>query len=178
MMNTQSNDQRLVMGKIVDAFGIKGWVKIHPFTEEVDTLATFGEWIIGDKVFEVQDVNVHGGVSLIAKLKGIEDRTQAEALKHAKIQIDRNQLPKTDTEEDEYYWMDLIDLKVINQSDVVLGKIIRLFSTGDVDVLVVQTESTEPNLKPKEIMIPYVEAYVLSVSLDEKTIRVDWELDW
>lgn len=176
-MTTNQSDNRLIMGKIVDAFGIKGWIKILPYTEELDALVIHKEWLIGDKSFKVLEVNVHGNV-LVARLDGITDRNQAELLKNSKISIDRAELPETATDEDEYYWHDLVGLTVMNQSDVVLGQVSRLFSTGDVDVFAIKSLDTLSDPNAKEIMIPYVEAYVFSVSLEEKIIRVDWELDW
>lgn len=159
------------MGRIAAPFGIRGWVKIQPFTEEVDGLADFPVWWLGDgkswREQAVEQCAVHGDV-LVAKLQGVEDRDTAAALKNRQIAISREAFPKT--VEDEYYWADLIGLAVVNLQGESLGKVDGLLETGSHDVLVVKGES--------ERLIPFIGQYVIEVDIPGGQLKVDWGLDY
>jgi 16S rRNA processing protein RimM len=159
------------MGRINAPFGIQGWVKIQPFTETLDALLDYPDWQIGKgnqwRDVEVEEASVHGEF-IVAKLAGCDDRDAAFALRGQEIAVDREELP--DTGEGEYYWEDLIGLTVVNREGVELGKVSSLMETGAHDVLVVKGE--------KEILIPFVEVYVLNVDLAQGRIEVDWGLDY
>lgn len=159
------------MGRINAPFGVKGWVKIQAFTETLDALLDYPGWQIGKdsqwRDVEVEEATVHGEF-IVAKLAGCDDRDAAFALRGQEIAVDREELP--DTEEGEYYWSDLIGLTVVNREGVELGKVSALMETGAHDVLVVKGE--------KEILIPFVEVYVLNVDLAQGRIEVDWGLDY
>lgn len=165
----ESGDSRqLLIGKITGAHGIKGWVKVFSFTDPVENIIEYLPWdmTLGQQVkqYDVEDGRLQGK-GLAVKLKGIDDRNAAEALKGAEIYIDREQLPTL--AEDEFYWDDLIGLTVIDQNDVTLGKVDHMLDTGANDVLVVEGD--------KRCMIPYISGDVVkSVELDEGVIRVDW----
>lgn len=159
------------MGRINAPFGVKGWVKIQPFSETPDALLDYPVWQIGKgeqwREVEAEDAALHGGF-IVAKLAGCNDRDAAFALRGQEIAVGREELP--DTEEGEYYWSDLIGLAVINREGVELGKVASLMETGAHDVLVVKGE--------KEILIPFVEVFVLKVDLAQGCIEVDWGLDY
>lgn len=159
------------MGRINAPFGVKGWVKIKPFTETLDALLDYPDWQIGKgnqwRDVSVEDAAVQGDF-IVAKLPGCDDRDAAFALRGQEIAVDREELP--DTETGEYYWEDLIGLTVVNREGVELGKVSKLLETGANDVLVVKGE--------KEILIPFVEVYVLTVDLAQGRIEVDWGLDY
>ncbi len=159
------------MGRINAPFGIKGWVKIQPFTETLDALLDYPAWQIGKgsqwRDVDVEEASVHGDF-IVAKLIGCNDRDAALALRGQEIAVNREELP--DTEEGEYYWEDLVGLAVVNREGQELGKVSKLLETGANDVLVVKGE--------KEILIPFVEAYVLKVDLAQGRIEVDWGLDY
>ncbi len=163
------------MGRINAPFGVKGWVKIKPFTETLDTLLDYPEWQIGKggqwRKVDVEDATLHGDF-IVAKLAGCNDRDAAFALRGQEIAVDREELP--DTGEGEYYWEDLIGLAVVNRDGVELGKVSSLMETGAHDVLVVKGEKEVS----KEILIPFVEVYVLNVDLAQGRIEVDWGLDY
>jgi 16S rRNA processing protein RimM len=104
-----------------------------------------------------------------AKLAGINDRDAAFALKGATVCVNREDFPEPD--EDEFYWIDLIGLNVINQQNESLGVVKDLMETGANDVLVVKQDDTER-------LIPFVAQYVINVDLASKQIVVDWGLDY
>jgi 16S rRNA processing protein RimM len=162
----------VVMGKIVAAQGILGWVKVQTFTEYLDSLLDYDTWYVGNeqswRPLQVLEADVHGKV-LIAKLEGVADRTAAEKYKGQLIAVPRAELPQE--EEGEYYWSDLIGLPVENLAGEKFGMVESLLETGANDVLVVKGERGE-------ILIPFIESVIREVSLKDKTIRVDWQADY
>ncbi len=171
----RSDARRVVMGRINAPFGVKGWVKIKPFTETLDALLDYPAWQVGKdgqwRNADVEDATVHGDF-IVAKLAGCNDRDAAFALRGQEIAVNREEMP--DAEEGEYYWEDLIGLTVVNREGVELGKVASLMETGAHDVLVVKGEKEAG----KEILIPFVGVYVLNVDLAQGRIEVDWGLDY
>jgi len=164
----------VVMGRIVGAQGILGWVKVQTFTEYLDGLLDYDAWYLGNdkqpwRKVEVLEANVHGKI-IIAKLPDILDRTTAEQCKGLLVAIHRDSLPEQ--AEGEYYWSDLIGLKVLNLADEVLGTVDTLLETGANDVLSVR------DAEGKERLIPFIASVIQGVNLAEKTIRVDWQADY
>ena len=162
----------VVMGKIVAAQGILGWVKVQAFTEYLDSLLDYDTWYVGNekawRPLQVLEADVHGKV-LIAKLEGIADRTAAERYKGQLIAVPRAELPEQ--EEGEYYWSDLVGLSVENLAGEKFGIVDSLLETGANDVLVVKGEQGET-------LIPFIASVIQQVSLKDKTIRVDWQADY
>lgn len=162
----------VVMGKVVAAQGIQGWVKVLPFTEYVDSLLDYDTWYIGDerswRSIQVLESNVHGKL-VVAKLEGIPDRTAAERHKGQLIAVARDSLPAQ--VEGEYYWSDLIGMSVLNLEGHAFGTVDSLLETGANDVLVVKGEGGET-------LMPFIASVIQQVDLNNKTIRVDWLADY
>ncbi|WP_020560331.1 ribosome maturation factor RimM [Thiofilum flexile] len=162
----------LVMGKIAGAYGIKGWVKIMSFTHPPEKILRYRPWHLL-KAGQPQQVKLkagrpHGKV-LVAWLDGVDDRTQAELLNGYEIAIERQHLPQLD--KNEYYWSDLVGLKVVNQQGIEFGQVASLVETGANDVLVVQGE--------RERLVPWIlEQVIIHVSLEQGVITVDWDADF
>ena len=105
-------------------------------------------------------------------LEKVTDRNQAMTLIGSELAIKRSQLLETD--EDEFYWADLVGLTVINAENEKLGIVDHLLETGANDVLVVN--GTEPDT---EYLIPFVlDRTILKVDLENKQIQVDWQADY
>lgn len=159
------------MGRVVAPYGVQGWVKIQPFTEALDGLFDYDQWWIsspsGWHVAEVDEARIHGKV-IIAKFVDCVGRDAAFALKGREVAVSRDDMPIP--AEDEYYWSDLIGLRVTNAQNIVLGEIRDIFETGANDVLVVQGE--------RERLIPFTDQVVLNVDLLAKHMLVDWEADF
>jgi 16S rRNA processing protein RimM len=163
----------VIMGRIAAAHGIRGLVKIQPFTEYLDSLLDYRTWWIGHeqgpwREVAVQQCEAHNK-TLVAQLPDCPDRTAAEKLKGLLIAVPRSSLPEQD--KDEYYWSDLIGLAVVNEAGVPLGTVTNLLGTGANDVLSVQGDGGE-------ILIPFVASAIKQVDLKNQTIRVDWALDY
>lgn len=167
----------VVLGKIVEAYGVQGWVRVHPFGDDPLSWKQIPVWRVGDEgdapeswpQFELRGCRVHSG-TLVVRFEGIDDRTAAEGLKGRLIGAPRESLPETD--DDEYYWADLIGLEVVNTLDESLGRVAGLIETGANDVLRVVAEDGS------ERLLPFVAAVVLEVDPKGGRVRVDWGLDW
>lgn len=159
------------MGRVAAPFGVRGWLKVHAFTETLDGLLDYPVWWLGRngawQEHRVLEGSVHGKL-LTVQLEGVADRSAAEALKGTEIAVPRSELPLP--EENEFYWNELIGLNVVNTAGVELGKVDSLLQTGANDVLVVKGE--------RERLIPFVKQVVLDVDKAAAVIRVDWGADY
>jgi 16S rRNA processing protein RimM len=163
----------VIMGRIAAAQGIKGWIKIQPYTEYLDSLLDYRSWWIGHehgpwREVEVQQCEVHNK-TLAAQLPDCTDRNAAEKLKGLLIAVPRSSLPQQS--EGEYYWSDLIGLAVMNEEGEQLGTVASLLETGANQVLSVKGDNGE-------ILIPFVATAIRQVDLQNKCIRVDWAADY
>ena len=167
----------IILGKIVGAYGVQGWVRIHPFADDPASWGRMKAWKLGLEnapQSDWKDVAVKGfrahSDTLVAQLEGVSDRSSAEALKGSLVGALREALPPT--AENEYYWADLIGLDVVNTHDQRLGKVGNLIESAASDVLVVVADDGA------EQLLPFVSAVVLDVDVAARRIRVEWEADW
>jgi 16S rRNA processing protein RimM len=176
-------DDAVEVGRILDAWGIKGWFKIQPHSASPEALFSSKRWFLqpterGPRAFEgtvlmrVQQAKEHSD-SVVALAHDIPDRNAAERLKGSRIFVSRSSFPTPSP--DEYYWVDLIGLDVINREGLTLGTVSDLMSTGPNTVLVMQWQEEG---KTHERMIPFVNAYVDRVDLEARRILVDWQADY
>jgi 16S rRNA processing protein RimM len=172
------------VGRIADAWGVKGWFKVLPHSADPEALFSSKDWYLlpterGQKTFDgcarlqVKEAKEHSS-SVVATAQDVLDRTAAEALRGARIFVSRASFPAA--AEDEYYWVDLIGLDVVNRQEEALGVVKELLSTGAQTVLVL--EYSEEGGKVQERMIPFVSAYVDKVDLKARRILVDWLQDY
>lgn len=177
------------VGRIGEAWGVKGWFRVQAFASEPQALFSSKRWYL--KAPEAGVVKRPGGADAMARLPGllkilqakehgegvvaqaheVEDRVSAEALRGARIFVSRASFPTAS--QDEYYWVDLIGLDVHNREGHALGTVLGLLDTGPQAVLRVGLADSAD-----ETLIPFVAAYVDSVSLSERRIVVDWGLDY
>ncbi|WP_422843594.1 ribosome maturation factor RimM [Acidovorax sp. M2(2025)] len=171
------------VGRIADAWGIKGWFKVLPHSGNPEALFSSKRWYLqpserGGKTFSgtvllpIRQAKDHSD-TVVAWAQGVDDRNAAEALRGARIFVPRSSFPST--AEDEYYWVDLIGLEVANREGVALGQVRELMSTGPQTVLVL---AYEQDGKAQERLIPFVSAFVDKVDLPGKRITVDWQPDY
>lgn len=171
------------VGRIADAWGIKGWFKVLPYSADPEALFSSKRWFLmpaekGAKTFSgvvklaITEAKDHSG-TVVASARDVNDRNAAEALRGARIFVSRSSFPTA--EKDEYYWVDLIGLDVVNREGVALGKVKELLSTGAQTVLVMDYEQDGKTL---ERMIPFVSVYIDDVDLTARRILVDWQPDF
>ena len=162
----------MVVGKITAVFGIKGWVKIHSYTETEGDLSTFGRWYIEAnkaaddpwQLIEFDEWRNHNK-GLIAHIKYCDDRETAQSYCKKTIAVDTTQLPELS--EDDF----------VTRAGDVLGEIKEMLETGANDVMIVSP--TTESIDDTERLIPWVvDQVVLQVSRANKTVQVDWQPDY
>ena len=166
-----SEVEKFIMARISGPYGVKGWIKIQPFTIDINQLLDKKEWLIGDEIssisYPIETSKIHGN-SIVAKLVNIDDRDAAFGLRNKTILIPKHELPAL--EKGEYYWNDLMGHAVINQKQEHLGVVQTFLETGANDVLVVKGE--------REHLIPFIPHVILNVDMGKKEIEVDWDKDF
>lgn len=159
------------MGRVAAPFGVQGWLKIHAYTEAKEGLLSYPAWWLGEngewRQHAVAESSVHGK-ALLVRLEGCDDRTAAEAFKGLDIAVSRSQLPTSGR--DEFYWADLVGLKVVNRQNQDLGEITGLLKTGANEVLQVKGE--------RERLIPFIASVIIEVDLSNHRMLVDWGSDF
>jgi len=167
--------RRVVLGRIVGVYGVRGWVKVRSETEPREGILSYSPWLVGDPGVEREPIEGRRhGKGVIARLAGCDDRDQAMALMDQEIAVTRDRLPPPT--DDEFYWTDLEGLEVRAMSEgmtcpVRLGVVDHLFSTGANDVMVVKGE--------REHLVPFVwEEVIRSVDFDTGRIEVHWDPDF
>ncbi|CAG4883539.1 Ribosome maturation factor RimM [Georgfuchsia toluolica] len=166
----------VVLGRLVTPYGVKGWLHLHPFGDDPASWRHMAQWWLapadGDKTqwsaTKLSGLRQHGG-GWVAKLESVDSREAAEALAGWYFAAPREELPAT--ENDEYYWADLIGLRVINLQGEQLGLIETLIETGANNVLKLCDGD-------KEHLLPFVEQVVKKVDIAGGCMTVDWQADW
>lgn len=164
------------MGRIAGPYGVRGFSRIQVYTESVDGLLAFDEWLVGRQgrweTRRVAEAGVHGD-GLVARLEGVETPEAARALRGSEVAVRRDDLPPTAA--DEVYWLDLVGCSVVNREGVDLGRVASLMETGANDVMVVVAGGGEQRV---ERLIPYIAQVVESVDVPRRMLRVDWGEDF
>jgi len=184
-------DDAVELGRIQEAWGIKGWMRIHPHSADTQALFASPQWFLqppearfargfsafaGCVAATVAEIKMHAD-GVVAKFEGLDDRSAVEALKGVRIFVPRSVFPPTP--EGEYYWVDLIGLDVLNREGEHMGVVRDLMSTGPNAVLVLEyTDTIDGELQTAERMIPFVSAYVDDVDRAARRITVDWQKDY
>ena len=157
----------LEIGQIVNTFGIKGMVKVNPFTDDITRFDKLRKVYIKNKnekkEYEIEEVKYHKNMVLI-KFKGIENPEQANLLRNTYLMIDReNEEP---LQEGTYYIVDMIGLDVYSEEGNLLGKLEDIFNTGSNDIYVVKDELG------KQILLPAIIDVIKQIDMENKKIIV------
>ena len=186
------------VGRIADAWGIKGWFKVLPHSASPEALFSSKRWYLlppekqqarparaaasatptpslpwtEPLLLKVKEAREHSD-SIVACSADVTDRNGAEALKGARVFVSRSSFPTP--EDGEYYWVDLMGLPVTNREGVSLGVVHDLLATGPQTVLVLRADEGS---KKVERMIPFVDAFIDKVDLQARCITVDWQPDY
>ena len=159
--------KRLEVGQIVNTFGIKGEVKVTPFTDDINRFDDLKKVYVKtrkeSKLHKVESVRYHKNMVLL-KLEGINNPEDAELLKNSFLEIDREDaIP---LEEGQYFIVDLIGLDVYTDEGNLLGKVDDIYNTGANDIYVVKDELG------KQILLPGIDDVIKEVDLDSGKIIV------
>jgi 16S rRNA processing protein RimM len=171
-----SSETIIVLGRIVAPHGVQGWMRVKPFGDDPEDWRAISVWYLGEsekgpwRETQSTGFRVQNGTVLMA-FSGICDRTAAEErLEGLWLAAPRSALPAL--QPNEFYWGDLVGMRVTNLGAVELGTVVGLIATGAHDVLQVQDATGGEHL------LPFVDAIVKEVHRVERQIVVDWEADW
>lgn len=174
-------DDLIQVGHITGAYGIRGGIRVTPYSMDADALLSVKTWWIDKpslRTVQVRNAKYHSG-DVTATLVDVTDRDMAEALKGATVQVSRADFPELP--EDEYYWTDLIGLDAVNLQGEALGKVTDMMHNGAQSILritPVPDPNAAPDAKAPERLVPFVDQYVKTVDLQARLITLDWGLDY
>lgn len=187
-------DDAIEVGRIVDAWGIKGGIKVQPFSSDPQALFSTRRWFLQPpmegavkpkvapaealpRLLKITQAREQGDV-IVATAQEIPDRNAAERLKGARVFVSRQSFPTA--ADGEYYWVDLIGLQVVNREGQALGEVIDLLDTGAHSVLRIRRPDAQADAKLDEAerLIPFVGAFIDHVDLPGRRITVDWGVDY
>ena len=159
--------EKLEVGQIVNTFGIKGFVKVYPYVDDISRFDNLKKVYIKskkiDKELPIEEVIYHKNMVLI-KFKGIETVEEAEKLKNAYVEIDRAEaIP---LEEGQYFIADLLGLDVYLDTGEKLGILEEIYNTGSSDIYVVKNELG------KQFLLPYIDEVIKKIDVEEGKITV------
>ncbi len=169
----------VVIGKITTVYGVKGWVKIHSYTDPIENFLGYQECYLdrGDQwePVDFESIKLHGK-GLVALVDGVSDRDEAKRFCQHDIAVRSEELPRLSA--GEFYWYQLEGLKVYtvgsNGQDLLLGTVDHVMETGANDVLVVR--KSEGSIDQSERLIPWIKDQVIkSVDVGQGIIRVEWD---
>jgi 16S rRNA processing protein RimM len=175
------------VGRIADAWGIKGWFKVLPHSASPEALFSSKRWYLlppdrpmkaalpwtGALLLKIKEAKDHSD-SVVATSLDVVDRNAAQSLRGARVFVPRSSFPTA--AQDEYYWVDLIGLDVFNREGEAMGQVKELLSTGPQTVLVLTYIDAQAS--EAERMIPFVAAFIDAVDLPGRRITVDWQADY
>ncbi|GAA0748562.1 ribosome maturation factor RimM [Ideonella azotifigens] len=212
-------EDAIEVGRILDAWGIKGGFKVQPFSADPQALFSSRRWFLKPaaetarrptgvppvgkaasklasaaaaakpakvvaaavaplpSLLKITHAKEQGDV-VVAQAQEVLDRNAAEALRGARVFVSRSSFPTADS--DEFYWIDLIGLNVVNREGESLGVVSDLIETGPHCVLRIRRDDATPEMKPDEAerLVPFVAAFIDNVDLPGRRITVDWGLDY
>ncbi len=190
MPNMSSSDKKYIMlGKLNAHHGVKGWLKVFSYTDPKQNILSYSDvFLFKDRQVAEESHSlpywkkvklVNGrlqGKGVVVHIDGYNNREAATELIGSSIGVLRDSLAKLD--EGDFYWVDLIGLKVINQEGMALGNITDMLPTAANDVMIVKPSVINDGLQ-EEYLIPYIMGqYVFDVDLDAGIVQVDWDIDF
>ncbi|WP_298449891.1 ribosome maturation factor RimM [uncultured Marinobacter sp.] len=172
------NSQETVIGRITSVFGVKGWLKVYSFTDPIDGILGYTNWVLdldGKRIPAKLEEGRRQGKAIVVRLKGISDRDLARTYCGAEVKVPTAELPELP--EGEFYWRQLQGLDVFTVEGECLGRVDHLIETGSNDVLVVH--ATAGSIDQRERLIPYLpDQVVREVNLVERKLIADWDSEF
>lgn len=160
-------EQLIEIGQIVNTYGIKGFLKVVPYTDDITRFENLKSIYIETKnslkTFIIEDIKYSKNLVLL-KLKGIDDINTAEIYKNCYLKIDRKDA--VELPEDSYFIIDLIGITVYTDNNEELGNIVDVYSTGANDIYVVKNELG------KQVLLPAIGEVIKDVDIKDKKMIV------
>lgn len=163
----RDSDELIPVGKIIGTHGIKGQMKVHSYSGNFESLNKARTVMLRSsngalQEFTLKSVNANNGKFIIS-LTDFDGIDQVKPLLGNELCLKRHHLPKL--ADDEYYWNDLIGLRVVTDDGTLLGTIAEIFETGSSDIYVVRGDK-------REYLIPAIGDVVKQVDLESGTIII------
>ncbi len=160
-------EEKVLLGRITGAHGLKGEVKIAAFTASPEDIAAYGVLTDADgsRQFHLAAVRSAKGGSVIARLPGVSDRDEAGKLRGVELYAARSALPPP--EEDEFYYSDLIGLKAVSPEGESIGEVVAVQNFGAGDLIEVRFgDERQP------VLIPFDGAHVPRVDIEAGCVTI------
>ncbi|TXD96176.1 ribosome maturation factor RimM [Psychrobacter frigidicola] len=165
------------IGQLKKPYGIKGWLWVFSDTDEHAAIFDIQPWWMKTAT-GIRPLTVKAwreqGTGLVAQFEQVPDRNVAETMNGVTIWVAQNIL--SETAEDEYYWSDLVGMRVMNEQNEYLGDITEMFETGAHDLMRVAANSN--SLDAEERLIPWHKQTVIEVDVANKTVIAAWPSDY
>jgi len=155
-------------GKVLNVHGLSGGIKIVPFSNEFYNFFSIKRLFIHlvqdelPREFKISKRRFHKNCALV-ELQGIKSRTDAERLKGCTVMVDSSDL--LETENDEYYWFQLIGLRVCTINGEYVGRVENLMDRVQQSLIIVKKGE-------KEFLIPLVDSIVKEINLEDSLIVI------
>lgn len=166
-MNTIKSDKCLFLaGVITSPHGIYGEVKIKTFIENPEQISNFLD-LIGqpnNTKFTIERLRIHKKDIIIASLKGINNRNDAEKVRGIELFANKSNLPPI-VNKDEYYFSDLLDLRVENEKGILIGRVDRVFDFGAGNIIEIKQKNKKEN-----IMLPFDKKFFPVVEINKRLV--------
>lgn len=186
------------LGRIVSAYGVRGWVKAQPHSSQSTVLRAAPVWWLcppsgplatpADSSSSaslpasvLSRCTPHAvkqcrpqGLTVVAELDGVPDRDVADSKRGYTIYVSREYFPQAKS--DEYYWVDLIGCQVFTE-DQLMGQVQEVLDNGAHAILRVKTLKLDAKGRPQEVLVPFVAAHVQHVDIKTRRIETDWPFD-
>jgi 16S rRNA processing protein RimM len=167
-----SSAKKVIIGRLGAPYGIKGWMRLISFTEPMENILNYSDWVIGIEP-DWQPLHLEGiklqSKGFLIKLQDCQTPEDTRAYTNAMVAVERKQLPTLS--DDAFYWADLEGLQVINTENIHLGVVHHILATGANDVLVVKSDK-------QERLIPYTKNVIFEVDMEKHRIVVEWDADF
>ena len=164
--------KRVCVGRIGAPHGVRGEVKLWPFTADPLAIAQYGELTTADgrARFEVEALRPAGD-RMVARLKGVRDRDAAEALRNLELFVPRDRLPAIEGT-DEFYYADLVGLPAFDPQGPTLGTILAVHNFGAGDLL-----ELKPTRGGNTVLVPFTDQAVPEIDVAGRRVVIDYEIE-
>ncbi len=169
MSQAKPGASRVCLGVVIGAHGVRGLVRVKPFTAEPQAVAAYGpvETKDGARRFRIETAGMAKD-AVICKLEGVSDRDKAEALRGTELYVDRARLPEMDEEEDGFYYADLIGLQAVGLDGHVYGRVVGVENFGASDLIEIERPEGGPT-----VLVPFTDENVPSVEIEAGHLVLD-----
>jgi 16S rRNA processing protein RimM len=166
------DDRMVVLGRLAAPWGVKGWIKVHSYTDPPVTLLDYPVWQLAKAGGGWEEVRVRagrphgGGKDLVVELEGVGSPEDARRYVARDVAVRRSLMPEPAA--GEYYWDDLLGCQVVTQDGIELGTVTHFHEFPANPVMAVKGTG-------REHWVPLVRRHLKRVDLVARRLVVDWD---